>query len=175
MIGMPAALALASEPLIASALGTETARPSTFCETAASISCACFCGSLFDGLQMSLTPSSLAACSAPFLTTDQNEPSSLCVTIANVRPDPWVRLTSCEPDAAVLLPVVGLPLSSLLLLPPHPAATSAASASTTTSSLPTSRFIGGTPSLSSEPVLDRYSMLCDIERRTRVRPGAPSR
>ena len=56
MIGIPAAVALASAPLIASALGTETAMPSTFCETAASISCASFCGSLFDGLQISLTP-----------------------------------------------------------------------------------------------------------------------
>src|SRR3954467_12429622 len=96
MIGMPAAFALASELLIASAFGTETARPSTFCDTAASISCASFCGSLFDGLQISLTPSSLAACWAPFLTTDQNEPSSLWVTIAKVRPLPWVRLTSEE-------------------------------------------------------------------------------
>ena len=88
MIGMPAAFALASEPLIASAFGTDTARPSTFWDTAASISCASFCGSLFEGLQMSLTPSSLAACSAPFFTTDQNEPSSLCVTIANVSSRP---------------------------------------------------------------------------------------
>src|SRR6476659_8939046 len=113
MIGMPALFALASESLIASAFGTDTARPSTFWETAASISCASFCGSLLDGLQMSLTPSSLAACSAPFLTTDQNEPSSLCVTIANVRSLPWVRLTAWVP-----------PLEDdllLLLLPPHPA------------------------------------------------------
>ena len=49
MIGIPADLALASEPLMASAFGTETARPSTFWEIAASISCASFCGSLFDG------------------------------------------------------------------------------------------------------------------------------
>src|SRR3954466_2320077 len=97
MIGMPAALALASEPLIASALGTDTARPSTFWETAASMSCASFCGSLFEGLQMSLTPSSLAACWAPFLTTDQNDPSSLCVTMAKVMPLPWVRLPSSDP------------------------------------------------------------------------------
>src|SRR6266496_2656010 len=61
MIGIPAAVALASAPLIASAFGTETARPSTFCDTAASISCASFWGSLFEGLQMSLTPSSSAA------------------------------------------------------------------------------------------------------------------
>src|SRR4051794_22206722 len=81
MIGMPADLALARESLIALAFGTETARPSTFCETAASISCACFCGSLFDGLQTSLTPSALAAASAPFLTTDQNEPSSECALL----------------------------------------------------------------------------------------------
>src|SRR4051795_8153617 len=93
MIGMPAAFALASELLIASAFGTDTARPSTFCDTAASISCASFWGSLFEGLQMSLTPSSLAACCAPFFTTDQNEPSSLCVTIANVRFEPCVSST----------------------------------------------------------------------------------
>src|SRR3954467_11406159 len=101
MIGMPAALALASEPLIASALGTDTARPSTFCDTAASMSCASFWGSLFDGLQMSLTPSSLAACWAPFLTTDQNDPSSLWVTIANVRLLPCVRLTVLNPPELV--------------------------------------------------------------------------
>src|SRR3954453_2376254 len=111
MIGMPAAFALASELLIASAFGTETARPSTFCETAASISCASFCGSLFDGLQISLTPSSLAACWAPFLTTDQTEPPSLCSPIANVGPLPWVWWPPCaappegepEPLLALLL------------------------------------------------------------------------
>src|SRR5690242_7616236 len=112
MIGMPADFACASAPLMASAFGTETARPSTFCETAAEISCASFCGSLFDGLQISLTPSSLAACSAPFLTTDQNEPSSLWVTIANVRLLPWVRSTDC----LLLLLLTVLPLASLLLL-----------------------------------------------------------
>src|SRR3954453_13262104 len=115
-MGMPAALAFFSEPLIASAFGTDTASPSTFCDTAASISCASFCGSLFDGLQISLTPSSSAACWAPFLTTDQNEPSSLWVTIANVRPLPWVRLTS-EDD--FLSDLTGLPLASFL--PPQPA------------------------------------------------------
>src|SRR3954451_25052585 len=122
MIGIPADLALASEPWIALAFGTDTASPSTFCETAASISCACFCGSLFDGLQMSLTPESLAACSAPFLTTDQNEPSSECVTIAMVSPLPCVWLTVPDADEP---PDLELPFSSLLLLP-HPAATSAA-------------------------------------------------
>src|SRR4051794_22669944 len=122
MIGMPAALALASEPLIALALGTETARPSTFWETAASISCACFCGSLLEGLQMSLTPSSLAACWAPFLTTDQNDPSSLCVTIAKVSPLPWVCST-------VSVPPAGVDVLDLLLEEPHPAAMSAATAS----------------------------------------------
>src|SRR4051795_6978447 len=103
MIGIPADLALASEPWIALAFGTDTASPSTFCETAASISCACFCGSLFDGLQMSLTPSSLAACSAPFLTTDQNEPSSEWVTIAIVIPLPWVSSTFLPSEDALLL------------------------------------------------------------------------
>src|SRR3954471_22230703 len=144
MIGMPAALAFASESLMALALGTDTASPSTFCDTAASISCASFCGSLLDGLQMSLTPSSLAACWAPFLTTDQNEPSSLCVTIANVRSLPWVRLTACVPSLDDDLPPESSP-------PPQPTTTSALSARTTTSHLPTSRFIAGTPSLSAEP------------------------
>src|SRR3954453_11508913 len=129
MIGMPAAFALASEPLIASAFGTETARPSTFWDTAASISCASFCGSLFDGLQISFTPSSLEACCAPFLTTDQNEPSSLCVTIANVSPLPWVCVTDCVPPPAddELAPLLELLVD---LLPPPQAATSAATAST---------------------------------------------
>src|SRR4051795_11348322 len=118
MIGMPAALALASEDLSASALGTLTARPSTFCETAASISCASFCGSLLEGLQMSLTPSALAAAWAPFLTTDQNEPSSLWVTMANVSPLPWVRLTCCdEPVDVPVEALVELPFLSLSLLP----------------------------------------------------------
>src|SRR6478736_10156337 len=103
MIGMPALFALASEPLNASAFGTDTARPSTFWETAASMSCASFCGSLFDGLQISLTPSSLAACWAPFLTTDQNEPSSLWVTIAMVMPLPCVRATLLLPLLLLLL------------------------------------------------------------------------
>src|SRR3954468_6430266 len=94
MMGIPASRAFCTESRIASTFGTEMARPSTFCETAASISCASFWGSLLAGLQMSLTPSSLAACSAPFLTTDQNEPSSLWVTIANVRSLPWGRATS---------------------------------------------------------------------------------
>src|SRR3954466_11257021 len=135
MIGMPAARAFCSEPLIASALGTETARPSTFCDTAASISWASFWGSLFAGLQMSLTPSSLDACCAPFFTTDQNEPSSLWVTIAKVRLLPCVRSTLGEPPLdvveldwlllAVLLVVLSLP-------PPQPAATRATRASTAT-------------------------------------------
>src|SRR4051794_29161617 len=121
MIGMPAALAFFSEPRIASAFGTDTARPSTFWETAASISCASFCGSLLDGLQMSLTPSAWAAAWAPFLTTDQNEPSSLCVTIANVSPEPCVSCTfdlSPEDFGAELPPL-------LLLLEPQAARTRA--------------------------------------------------
>src|SRR3954463_7713719 len=97
MIGMPAALALASEPLSASAFGTLTARPSTFWETAAWISCASFCGSLLAGLQMSLTPSALAAASAPFLTTDQNEPSWGWVPMATVM----------SPSAGGALPELG--------------------------------------------------------------------
>src|SRR3954452_25280199 len=118
---MPASLAFLSEPLIASAFGTETARPSTFWETAASISCASFCGSLFEGLQMSLTPSAWAAACAPFFTTDQNEPSSLWVTMAKVRPEPWVSWTfvlpeDCDRELLSLL---------LLLLEPHPATTRA--------------------------------------------------
>src|SRR3954463_14757268 len=93
MIGMPASEAFLSEPFVASAFGTDTASPSTFWEIAASISCASFWGSLLDGLQINFTPSALAAASAPFLTTDQNEPSSLWVTIANVRPEPCVSWT----------------------------------------------------------------------------------
>src|SRR3954447_6975225 len=129
-IGMPAALAFASESLIALALGTDTASPSTFCEIAAEISCACFWGSLFDGLQMSWTPSSLAACWAPFLTTDQNEPSSLWVTIANFRLLPWVRSTF----AGLLLvdDPLAVELELLLSDPPQPTA-NAAKASTTSS------------------------------------------
>src|SRR4051812_20643768 len=121
MIGMPAALAFFSEPRIASAFGTDTARPSTFWETAASISCASFCGSLLDGLQMSLTPSAWAAAWAPFLTTDQNEPSSLCVTIAKVRPEPWVSWTFFLP----LAPEDEEFLLLLLLLDPQAARTRA--------------------------------------------------
>ena len=170
MIGMPAALALASEPLIASAFGTDTARPSTFCETAASISCASFCGSLFDGLQMSLTPSSLAACSAPFLTTDQNEPSSLCVTIANVRPLPCVRLTDCVELAA---DDRGLPFASLSL-PPHAAATSAASARTTSEHR--RRVASSEGHLSPRsPRGQELDARAHIECRTARRPGAPRR
>src|SRR5919206_189359 len=76
----------------------------------------------------SLTPSSCAARWAPFLTTDQNEPSSLCVTIANVRPLPCVWLTDDDPppDAAVEPPAL---LDDVLLLPPpHAATTTAATA-----------------------------------------------
>src|SRR3954468_4171426 len=170
MIGMPAALALASESLIALAFGTETARPLTFCETAASISCACFCGSLFDGLQVSLTPSALAAASAPFLTTDQKEPSSECVTIAMVMPLPCVWLTVPDADEP---PEVELPFSSLLLLP-HPAATSAATTRPAKKTLASSRFIE-TPSLSSEPVWTGTRCSCAHRGQDHRRPGAPSR
>src|SRR4051795_9177625 len=172
MIGIPADLALASEPWIALAFGTDTASPSTFCETAASISCACFCGSLFDGLQMSLTPESLAACSAPFLTTDQNEPSSECVTIAMVSPLPCV--CSTVPDADEPLLLLELPFSSLLLLP-QPAASRAATTRQANSTLASSRFIAGTPSLSSEPVWT--GTRCSFAHRGKAppRPGAPSR
>src|ERR687884_435316 len=124
---MPAALAFCSEPRMASAFGTDTASPSTFWETAASISCASFCGSLFDGLQMSLTPSALAAACAPFLTTDQNEPSSLWVTMANVRPEPWVSVTFPFPDLVLDLPLL---LLLLLLLEPQPATSRASTRAT---------------------------------------------
>ena len=171
-IGMPAALAFASESLIALAFGTDTASPSTFCETAASISCASFCGSLLDGLQMSFTPSSCAACWAPFLTTDQNEPSSLWVTIAIVRPLPCVWLTLCvpPPDAAV----DPLELDDLPLPPPHAATTRAVTARTARSTLVGSRFIGGTP-LSAEPVLTGTRCSCAHRGQDHRRPGAPSR
>src|SRR4051812_15041026 len=177
MIGMPAALAFASESLIALAFGTDTARPSTFWETAASMSCASFCGSLFDGLQISLTPSSLAACWAPFLTTDQNEPSSLCVTIANVRPLPWVWLTPCDaPRGGELEPLLALLLVDLLLPPPpQPAATSATTARTAAISAVTWRFIGWTPSLSSEPVWTGTRCSCAHRGQDQRRPRAPTR
>src|SRR3954465_3767535 len=127
MIGMPADLALARESLIALAFGTETARPSTFCETAASISCACFCGSLFDGLQMSLTPSALAAASAPFLTTDQNEPSSEWVTMATVMS---TSAAGALPELVPLVVVAEPP--ELVDAPPHAAANTASAARTST-------------------------------------------
>src|SRR5436190_8136244 len=106
---------------------------------AAEISCACFCGSLFDGLQMSWTPSSFAACCAPFLTTDQNEPSSLWVTMANFRLLPWVRLTF----AGLLLVDEPLPEVELELLldPPHPTTNAVRASTTSTPRLPSSRFI----------------------------------
>ena len=47
-IGMPAAVALESASLMASGLGADTAMPVQPAETPASISCACFCGSLLD-------------------------------------------------------------------------------------------------------------------------------
>src|SRR4051794_8839613 len=131
MIGMPADLAAASALLTASGLGTETASPSTFWETAAWISCASFCGSLFDGLQISLTPSACAAASAPFLTTDQNEPSSEWVTIAMVMSPSWDAF-----ELELLLGVfelgfvlVSAPVS--VLLEPPQAATNTASAKAT--------------------------------------------
>src|SRR4051812_3929202 len=170
MIGMPAAFALPSEPLIASAFGTETASPSTFCDTAASISCASFCGSLLEGLQISFTPSALAAAWAPFFTTDQNEPSSLCVTIANVRPDPWVRSTLSQVVDAGLAPsssagpapgvgrlwggVVGggLPHAFVFLWPPPPHPTAKiASANASSSPRPLSRRLIVLQPLSREP------------------------
>ena len=57
--------------------------PSTFSVTAASISCACFCGSLFDSEYFSVTPICFAASSAPFLATAQNESPSPWVTIGD--------------------------------------------------------------------------------------------
>src|SRR3954470_3964275 len=102
---------------------------------AAAISCACFCGSLLDGLQISWTPSSFAACCAPFFTTDQNDPSSLWVTIANFRLLPWVRLTF----AGLLLdddpPPLVLELVLLLDPPPHPAANAVRAKTTRTPKL----------------------------------------
>src|SRR3954469_18566993 len=172
-IGMPAALALDSEPLIASAFGTETALPSTFCETAASTSCASFCGSLFEGLQMSLTPSSLDACSAPFLTTDQNEPSSLWVTIANVRPLPWVSSTEDVPPDVFVADLSPDDLS-LLSSPPNPAATSAPSTSRAASRPPTKRFMYVTP-LSTEPGWTGTRCSCAHRAQGRSRRRAPAR
>src|SRR3954470_879255 len=175
MIEMPAALAFASESLIALAFGTETARPSTFWETAASMSCASFCGSLFDGLQMSFTPSSFAACWAPFLTTDQNDPSSLWVTIANFRLLPWVRSTFAGlllVDDPVLLLALELVLS---LAPPHPT-TNAVRASTTSSPrLPSSLFMVLEPLLRRDP--EWSGTRCSFQHRVPARdhPAAPAR
>jgi hypothetical protein len=92
--GMPASTALRTESRIASGFGAETASPSTLSVTAASIICACFCGSLLDSEYLSVTPICLAPSSAPFFATAQNEPPSPCVTMAIVTSWPWVRSTS---------------------------------------------------------------------------------
>src|SRR3954451_16972447 len=102
---------------------------------------------------MSWTPSSFAACCAPFLTTDQNDPSSLWVTIANFRLLPWVRSTFAglllvdDPLAAVELEL------ELLLDTPHPTA-NAVKASTTSSPrlLSSLLFMVLRPLLLKEPV-----------------------
>src|SRR4051794_7063214 len=149
MIGMPADFASASAPLIASAFGTETASPSTFWETAAWISCASFCGSLLDGLQISLTPSACAAASAPFLTTDQNEPSSECVTIAIVM-SPSCEAFELELDDVFELGLVLVSASVLLFEPPQ-AAMNTASAKTTNRARRLLRFFTAQHSPRSEP------------------------
>ena len=69
---MPASTAVLTASRIASASGTDTASPSTPSLTAASMSCACSSGSLFDPDHLTVTPMSLPAASAPFLATAQN-------------------------------------------------------------------------------------------------------
>src|SRR5207253_1453527 len=68
-----------------------------------------------------LTPSAWAAAWAPFLTTDQNDPSSLCVTIANVSPEPCVSWTFDLPPEDFDPELLPLPL----LLEPQAARTRA--------------------------------------------------
>src|SRR3954462_14355659 len=151
MIGMPASFALASEPLIASAFGTDTASPSTFWETAARISCASFCGSLLDGLQNRLTPSACAAAAAPFLTTDHNEPSSECVTIAIVMsPACDAFELELELDDVFELGLVLVSASVLLFEPPQ-AATNTASAKMANRARRLLRFFTAQHSPRSEP------------------------
>src|SRR3954453_12867915 len=118
------------------------------------MSCACFWGSLFDGLQMSWTPSSLAACWAPFLTTDQNDPSSLWVTIANFRLLPWVRSTFAGLLLLLVddpLPELALELVLLLAPPPQPAANALRASTTSSPRLPRSLFMVLKPLLLREP------------------------
>ena len=91
--GMPASTAWRTALEIASGSGAETASPSTFSVTAASIICACCWASLLDSEYFSVTPRSLAASSAPFLATAQNDPPSPCVMTAIVRSPPCVRST----------------------------------------------------------------------------------
>src|SRR4051812_39663705 len=90
---MPASVAFLTAPEIASGSGAETARPSTFSVTAASIIWACCCASLLDSLYFTVIPRSLPASSAPFLATDQNEPPSPWVITAIVMSPPCVRST----------------------------------------------------------------------------------
>ena len=133
--GIFASTAVWTASLMASGFGAETARPSTPSVTAASIICACFSGSLLDSEYLSVTPMSLAACSAPFLATDQNDPPSPCVTMAIVTSFFCVRSTESL-DASP-------PLSSS---PPQPANTTAPTARTMNTNA--SRLMSQQPSLS---------------------------
>ena len=139
MTGMPASTAVLTAPLIASGSGAETASPSTFSVTAASIIWACAWASLLDSVYLSVTPAALAPSSAPFLATAQNEPPSPWVTIAIVRSPPWVRST--ESPSFALSPLLSSP--PLFSFVPH-AAPKTASTSTSASAnsvLPLMRFI----------------------------------
>src|SRR5438552_1514915 len=113
---------------------------------------------------------SFAACWAPFLTTDQNEPSSLWVTIAMVMLLPCVSATL--PLLVEALPPLELDVVLLLPDPPQPAANSARA--TSSPRLPSSRLIVVQP-LSREPVWS--GTRCSLRHRelVRHRPAAPAR
>src|SRR4051812_40230877 len=123
---------------------------------------------------MSLTPSAFAAACAPFFTTDQNDPSSLWVTIANFRLLPWVRSTF----AGLLLvddPPLELELVLLLDPPPQPAANALRASTTSSPRLPSSLFMVLKPLLLREP--DWSGTRCFSQHRAPARhhPAAPAR
>src|SRR4051812_6384937 len=124
---------------------------------------------------MSLTPSAFAACCAPFFTTDQNDPSSLWVTIANFRLLPWVKSTF----AGLLLvddPLL-LAVELELLSDPPPPAANAAKASTTSSPrlLSSLLFMVLKPLLLQEPVWSGTRCFSQHRAPARHHPAAPAR
>jgi hypothetical protein len=158
MTGMRARTALCTALRMASGLGADTARPSTPSVTAASMSCACSSGSLFDSLYLSSTPMSLAPSSAPFFATDQKDPPSPWVTIAMVRSRFCVTSTASSPPPP--------PPFDSESSPPQPAAkAAAASVNASTSPEINKRLIVPIPLLHSmEPARSR-----------RFPPAAPPR